>query len=98
MTQAVLTRVGNGSQRQVLKSFFDRSGMCMAKLDSSIRLLEVNSDFSRQFGCQPAELDGSQFCDLLHADVRAQVSRQFTYLVAQQRPRFTEPAVAFHQK
>jgi DNA-binding CsgD family transcriptional regulator len=70
----------------------------MAKLDSSIRLLEVNSDFSRQFGCQPAELDGSRFCDLLHADVRAQVSRQFTYLVAQQRPRFTEPRVAFHQK
>jgi PAS domain S-box-containing protein len=98
MREAVLAGMGSGSHQQVLKSFFDRSGMCMAKLDSSIRLLEVNSDFSRQFGCQPAELDGSQFCDLLHADVRAQVSRQFTYLVAQQRPRFTEPGVAFHQK
>lgn len=72
--------------------------MCVAKLDSSIRLLEVNSEFSRQFGCQGAELHGSRFCDLLHADVRAQVGRQFTHLVAQQRPRFTEPRVAFHQK
>jgi PAS domain S-box-containing protein len=98
MREAVLAGIGSGSHRLVLKSFFDRSGMCMAKLDSSIRMLEVNSDFSRQFGCQPAELDGSRFCDLLHADVRAQVSRQFTHLVAQQRPRFTEPRVAFHQK
>lgn len=98
MREAVFAGIGSGSHRQVLKSFFDRSGMCMAKLDSSIRLLEVNSDFSRQFGCEPAELDGSRFCDLLHADVRAQVSRQFTHLVAQHRPRFTEPRVAFHQK
>jgi PAS domain S-box-containing protein len=98
MTEAVFAGIGSGSHRQVLKSFFDRSGMCMARLDSSTQLLEVNSDFSRQFGCQPAELEGSRFCDLLHADVRTQVSRQFTYLVAQQRPRFTEPRVAFHQK
>jgi PAS domain S-box-containing protein len=98
MREAVLPGMGSGSHGQVLKSFFDRSGMCMAKLDSSIRLLEVNSEFSRQFGCQAAELHGSRFCDLLHADVRAQVGRQFTHLVAQQRPRFTEPRVAFHQK
>lgn len=98
MTGAVFAGIGSESHLQVLKSFFDRSGMCMAKLDNSLRLLEVNSDFSRQFGCQPAELAGSRFCDLLHADVRTQVSRQFTYLVAQQRPRFTEPMVAFHQK
>src|SRR5260221_12881485 len=98
MTEAVFAGIGSGSHRQVLKSFFDRSGMCMAKLDSSIQLVEVNSGVSRQFGCQPAELEGSRFCDLLHADVRTQVSQQFTYLVAQQRPRFTEPRVAFHQK
>lgn len=98
MREAVFAGIGSGSHRQVLKSFFDRSGMCMAKLDDSIRLLEVNSDFSRQFGCEPAELHGSRFCDLLHPDVRAQVSRQFTHLVTQRRPRFTEPRVAFHQK
>lgn len=98
MTEAFFAGIGIGSHRQVLKSFFDRSGMCMAKLDSSIRLLEVNSDFSRQFGCQPAELEGSPFCDLLHADIRTRVSRQFTLLVAQRRPGFTEPRVAFHQK
>jgi DNA-binding CsgD family transcriptional regulator len=70
----------------------------MAKLDSSMRLIEANSDFSRQFGRLPAELDGSRFCDLLHQDARAKVSQQFTHLLAQRRPRFTEPAVPFHLK
>jgi PAS domain S-box-containing protein len=98
MREAVLSRVGSGNQRGVLRSFFDRSGMCMAQLDSSIRLIEANADFSRQFGCPPAELDGRRFCDLLHQDVRAKVSQQFTCLLEQQRPRFTEPMISFHQK
>jgi DNA-binding CsgD family transcriptional regulator len=70
----------------------------MAKLDPSIRLIKANADFSRQFGCLPAELHGSRFCDLLHKDVRAQVRQQFAHLLAQQRPRFTEPMISFHQK
>ncbi len=98
MREAVLSKVGSGNQRQVLRSFFDRSGICMAQLDSSIRLIEANPDFSRQFGCLPAELDGLRFCDLLHQDVRAKVSQQFTRLLAQQRARFTEQMVSFQQK
>jgi PAS domain S-box-containing protein len=98
MREAVLSRVGSGNQRGVLRSFFERSGMCMAQLDSSVRLIEANADFSRQFGCPPAELDGRRFCDLLHQDVRAKVSQQFTCLLEQQRPRFTEPMISFHQK
>jgi PAS domain S-box-containing protein len=98
MREAVLSRVVGGNQRGVLRSFFDRSGMCMAQLDSSIRLIEANADFSRQFGCLPAELDGQCFSDLLHQDVRAKVSQQFTGLLARQRPRFTEPTISFHQK
>jgi PAS domain S-box-containing protein len=99
MTEAVFASVGNRNQREVLRSFFDRSGMCMAKLDSNIRLIEANADFSRRFGCQPAELDGSRFCDLLQQDGRAKVSMQFTHLLAQQQhPRFTEPMISFHQK
>jgi PAS domain S-box-containing protein len=70
----------------------------MAQLDSSIRLIEANADFSRQFGCLPAELDGRRFSDLLHQDVRDKVSEQFTCLLARQRPRFTEPMISFHQK
>jgi PAS domain S-box-containing protein len=98
MREAVLSRVVSGDQRGVLRSFFDRSGMCMAQLDSSIRLIEANTDFSRQFGCLPAELGGRRFCDLLHQDAQAKVSQQFTCLLARQRPRFTEPVISFHQK
>lgn len=101
MTEAVLSEVDGGSrgnQREVLRSFFDLSGMCMARLDNSVRLIEANADFSRQFGCPPADLHGSRFCDLLHQDARDKVSQQLTGLLAQQRPRFTEPMIAFHQK
>jgi PAS domain S-box-containing protein len=98
MSQVLLSGIGAGNQQEVLRSLFDRSGMCMAKLDSSIRLLEVNADFSRQFGCLPAELGGRSFADLLDTDVRAQVSQQFTRLLSEQGPRFTEPTISFRQK
>jgi PAS domain S-box-containing protein len=98
MKEAVLSKARCGDQREVLRSFFDRSGMCIAKLDSTTRLVEANADFSRQFRCMPTDLRGTRFCDLLHHDVRAKVSQQFTRLLAQQHPRFTEPMIAFHQK
>ncbi|MFJ2953663.1 PAS domain S-box protein [Streptomyces sp. NPDC087270] len=98
MREAVVSGVGTGSQREVLRSLFERSGMCLARLDSGFRLVEVNADFSRQFGCLPAELGGRSFSDLLHADVRTQVSQQFARLLAAQGSRFTEPTIEFHQK
>jgi len=70
----------------------------MARLDSGMRLIDANADFTRQFGRSLTELDGSRFCDLLHQDVRSKVSQQFNCLLAQQCPRFTEPQVAFHQR
>lgn len=70
----------------------------MAKLDSSIRLIEANADFSRQFRRPPAELRGTRFCDLLHQDVQTRVSDQFARMLAQQRRRFTEPMITFRQK
>src|SRR6266508_1841575 len=106
MGNAVSSRLGSGAQRSewqfsgngVLRSFFERSGMCMARLDSGIRLIEANVDFSRQFGRSLTELDGSRFGDLLHQDVRSKVSQQFTRLLAHQCPRFTEPKVAFRRR
>ena len=94
MREAASPQAGGG----VLRSFFDRSGICMAKLDSSIRLIEANADFSRQFRHLPAELCGTRFCDLLHQDVQTRVSEQFTRMLAQRRPRFTEPMITFRQK
>jgi PAS domain S-box-containing protein len=90
--------VGRFCSSGTLRSVFDRSGMCMACLDRGMRLVEANADFSRQFGRSGMELDGSSFCDLLHKDVRRKVSQQFTYLLAQQSPRFTEPRITFHQR
>jgi PAS domain S-box-containing protein len=98
VSEVVLSQLGNKSQREVLKSFFDRSGMCMAKLDGDVRLIEANADFSRQFGRLPAELHGVPFCDLLHQDARPRVSQQFTRLLARQRPQFTEPIITFQQE
>lgn len=98
MGEAAFPQAGIGNQCEVLRSFFDRSGICMAKLDSSIRLIEANADFSRQFRRLPAELRGTRFCDLLHQDVQTRVSEQFTRMLAQQHPRFTEPMITFRQK
>jgi PAS domain S-box-containing protein len=106
MGNAVSSGLGSGAHRPgwrfsgngIFRSFFERSGMCMARLDSGIRLIEANADFSRQFGRSLTELDGSCFCDLLHQDARSKVSQQFTYLLTRQCPRFTEPKVAFHQR
>jgi PAS domain S-box-containing protein len=98
VTETLVSEVGTGNQREILRTLFERSGMCMARLDGGVRLVEVNADFSRQFGCLPMELGGRCFADLLHADVRTLVSRQFTRLLAERGSRFTEPMVAFHQK
>jgi PAS domain S-box-containing protein len=106
MGDTITSGLRGGAQRSggrfcssgILRSFFDRSGMCMARLDSGIRLIEANADFSRQFGRSHTELDGSRFCDLLHQDVRSKVSQQFTCLLDQQSPQFTEPSIAFQQR
>jgi DNA-binding CsgD family transcriptional regulator len=70
----------------------------MACLDPYMRLIEVNADFTRQFGWSPSELDGSCFMDLLHPDVRSKVTQQLTCLLADQFPRFTEPKITFYQR
>ena len=98
MGQAVLTKTGRGNDHEVLRSFFDRSGMCMARLDSTMQLIEVNADFSRKFGHAPAELSGTCFSDLLHQDARTTVNGQFARLLAGEHYRFTEPVIGFQRK
>ena len=89
---------GHFHRSRTLRSFFDRSGMCMAYLDTGLRLIEVNADFTRQFGRTHAELNGSRFRDLLHPAVQDNVARQLSQLLAGRLPRFTEPGVLFHQR
>jgi PAS domain S-box-containing protein len=80
--------------RGVFRSFFERSGMCVAQLDRSLRIVEANADFFRQFGRSPAEVYGVDFTDLLHPSVRDKLSGQLSRLAENQRPRFAERVVA----
>jgi PAS domain S-box-containing protein len=78
----------------VFRSFFDRSGMCVANVDHAIRVTEANAEFSRQFGRTEAELGGRSFGDLLHPDVRAEVGQRFAELLDERHAWFTEHIVA----
>jgi PAS domain S-box-containing protein len=78
----------------VFRTFFDRSGMCVANLDRAIRVTEANPEFSREFGRSPAELDGRPFHELLHPDVRDEAGRQFTALLEGRHAWFSDHVVA----
>jgi PAS domain S-box-containing protein len=82
------------TDRAVFRSFFERSGMCVAHLDRSLRVVEANADFLRQFGRSPAEVYGQGFCQLLHPSVREKIDQQLVRLADNQRRRFTEHVVA----
>jgi PAS domain S-box-containing protein len=78
----------------VFRSFFDRSGMCMASLDPKLRVVKANVEFFRQFGRNSAEVCGNSFFELLHPSVRDKVEQQFARLAEGRRVRFTERMVA----
>jgi PAS domain S-box-containing protein len=78
----------------VFRSFFDRSGMCLASLDPRVRVVEANSDFFGQFGLSESEVYGHSFYDLLHPSVRDKVEQQFARLIEGRRTRFAERMVA----
>jgi PAS domain S-box-containing protein len=78
----------------VFRSFFERSGMCVAHLDRSLRIMEANADFFRRFGRAPADVYGREFCELLHPSVRDKLAQQLGRLADNQRPRFAERVVA----
>ncbi|TDV47987.1 helix-turn-helix transcriptional regulator [Actinophytocola oryzae] len=84
----------SASDRDVFRSFFERSGMCVAHLDRTLRVVAANADFLRQFGRSPAEVYGRDFCGLLHPSVREKVDQQLVRLADNQRRRFAEQVVA----
>jgi PAS domain S-box-containing protein len=75
------------------RSFFDRSGMCVANLDHTAKVVEANADLVRQFGRTQKGVCGRKFCDLLHPSVRDKVGEQFGRLADRQRSRFDEGIV-----
>ncbi|MGM1058733.1 PAS domain-containing protein [Saccharothrix sp. Mg75] len=84
----------SGGGRDAYRSFFERSGMCVARLDRSLRILDTSPDFHRRLGRGPSELSGREFCDLLEPDVRDRLTRQLTRLADGRHPCFVDGGVA----
>nr|WP_051116405.1 LuxR C-terminal-related transcriptional regulator [Amycolatopsis nigrescens] len=80
--------------RDIFRSLFEQSGLCMANLDLRLRVLDANRYFIDQFGRSAADVRGHGFFEFLHPSVRAKLKTQFSRLTEGRNPRFTEKMVA----
>lgn len=78
----------------LFRSLFERSGVCIASLDPTYRVLEANADLFHLLDRSAPEVTGREFTDLLHPGVRAGLRRQFAKLAEGKRGRFSEHVVA----
>jgi PAS domain S-box-containing protein len=78
----------------LFRSLFERSGVCIASLDSAYRVLEANADLFHLLDRSAPEVTGREFTDLLHPGVRVGLRRQLAKLTEGKRGRFTEHVVA----
>jgi PAS domain S-box-containing protein len=90
----VVAAQADDNKGHMFNSFFERSGLCVARFDHSSRVEEANSDFCRQFGFSPREVRGIMFADLLHPSMREKITEQIGRLVHGQRARFADRIVA----
>ncbi|MFI5957684.1 LuxR C-terminal-related transcriptional regulator [Cryptosporangium sp. NPDC051539] len=67
--------------------------MCVANLDRTSKVVDVNLELVRQFGRASWEICGQQFCDLLHPSYRDKIFEQFNRLATGQRVRFDETMI-----
>jgi PAS domain S-box-containing protein len=68
-------------------------GMCVANLDRTSKIVDVNVELVRQFGRASWEICGKNFCDLLHPSYRDKILDQFGRLASGQRTRFDETMI-----
>jgi PAS domain S-box-containing protein len=78
----------------VFRSFFERSGVCVARLDSGMRVVSANTDFQSRFGRARQDVRGTELVELLHPDDRTRVSRQLDRLADDPSARFAERVAA----
>lgn len=81
--------------RDIFRSIFEQSGMCMATLDLRSRIVEANRYFFKQFGRTSADVRGRSFHDFLHPSVQGKLKRQFARLAEGSETRFAEQMVPF---
>ncbi|WHT16664.1 PAS domain-containing protein [Crossiella sp. CA-258035] len=75
--------------QEIVRSLFDQSGICVATLDSSLRVIEANAKLLRLFGRSAGDTCGRTFVELLHASVRESVTQGLGRLLDGQKTRFT---------
>jgi PAS domain S-box-containing protein len=83
-----------GDDLGMFRSIFERSGMCVAYLDRSLRIVEANADFLRRFARTPADVSGQDFRKLLHPSVREKLALQLARLADNQQLRSAARFVA----
>lgn len=71
-------------------SFYERSGLRVARLDRQLRIAAANGEFQREFGGTRRDLRGAGLTEILHPDYRERVERQLALLLDQPGGRYVE--------
>jgi PAS domain S-box-containing protein len=74
----------------LFRSFFERSGLPVARLDREMRIVLANPDFQRRFGGTRRDLRGTDISEILHPDHRDRVGLRLSTLSNNPGSRFTE--------
>jgi PAS domain S-box-containing protein len=78
---------------EIYAALFHDSGLCIAGLDTRLRVQDANGDFFRQFGREPKRAYGRSFAEFMHPSVRGRLERQFAKLADRGPARFTDHLV-----
>lgn len=89
MVPGVASRFADGDAA-LFRSFFERSGLRVARLDHRLRIAAANSEFRREFGGGRRELRGIALAEILHPEYRERVERQLAVLLDQPGGRYVE--------
>ena len=75
-------------------SFFEHSGMCMARLSPDLRVRGANQEFCRQFGWPAGRVVGSDILEVVHRSMHEVVRRQLIRVVQGRQTRVTTRVLA----
>ncbi|ASO20644.1 PAS domain S-box-containing protein [Actinoalloteichus hoggarensis] len=82
----------------VYTSLFQQSGLCMAQLDTHLRVRDASEDFSEQFGRTSAQVRGLNFVELVHPSVRRPLQQHFGRLVEGTNKLFVDRLITVRQQ
>jgi PAS domain S-box-containing protein len=88
-------RSSDGGGIDTFTPFFERSGICMVRLDSELRVCAANQDFCRHLGMSAAEAKGTSIFGLVHRSGHERLRRQFCRVLEGRRTRVIERVLVF---